>query len=164
MIRNVKHSKEMKKLDENIENLFGDQKKGQPFRVPEGYFESFADRLKVRIEAEKYAANNRSLLRNLKPVLAVAACFALAMMLVYVPFKKYFPSDKGYVSQQASINNYSVDSVSNFPLNLISDFSDDQFFMALSDMNEIESKTLSSENLADYISANYNDYEIIANN
>ncbi len=154
----------MKNLDGNTENLFGDLKKSQPFRVPEGYFESFADRLKVRIEEEKYAANKRSLIRYLKPVLAVAACFTLAMMLVYVPFKKHFPSDNSYISQQKSINILYLDSVNNFPLNLISDFSDDQFFMAISDMNEFESKTLSSENLADYISASYNDYEIIANN
>jgi hypothetical protein len=31
-------------------------------------------------------------------------------------------------------------------------------------MDETDSKTLSSENLADYISANYDDYEIFANN
>ncbi len=154
----------MKNLDENTENLFGDLKKGHPFRVPEGYFESFAERLKVRIEEEKYATNKRSLLPYLKPGLAVAACLALVLMLVDVPFKKYLPLDNSYISQQNTINNFIVDSVSNFPLNMISDFSDDQFFMAIADMNEFESKTLSTENLADYISANYNDYEIIANN
>jgi len=154
----------MKEKDENIENLFGNLKKSQPFRVPENYFETFAGRLKVRIEEEKQLNKKRSLFIYLKPVLMMAASFAFIMLLVYVPIKKFFPSSgKGYFTQQV-LNNDSIDSVNAIPATLISCFSEEQFMSAFTEMNEFESETLSTDKLADYIAANYNDYDIIANN
>jgi len=155
----------MKKTDENIENQFGNLKKGQPFRVPEGYFETFADRLKVRMEEEEQPVKRRTLVFYLKPVLMMAASFAFVMLLVYVPIKKFFPSNQGYVSQQQT-NKDSVDNQDAIPLpiDLISYFSEGQFLSAVSDMKAIEDETLSNDSLGDFIAANYNDYEIIANN
>ena len=43
----------MKKQDENIQNLFGNAGNKQPFRVPENYFETFADRIKYLGERER---------------------------------------------------------------------------------------------------------------
>lgn len=154
----------MKEVNTNIENLFGSHKKGQPFRVPEGYFETFADRLKERIQEEEQPNKKRSLFVYLKPVLMMAASFAVIMLLVFVPVKKYFPSTgKGYIAQQ-KLNRDSVDSSVAVPATLISYFSEGQFLSAVSDMNELEADTLSTENLGDFIAANYNDFEIIANN
>jgi len=153
----------MKKTDENIENSFGNLKKGQPFRVPESYFETFADRLKVRIEEEEQSNRKRSLFIYLKPVLMMAASFVLVMLLVSVPIKKFFPSGKGYIAQK-QLNTDSVDSASIIPATLISYFSEGQFLSAVSDMKELESDTLSTDKLADYIAANYSEYDIIANN
>lgn len=153
----------MKKTDENIENWFGNLKKGQPFRVPESYFETFADRLKVRIEEEEQPNKKRSLFIYLKPILMMAASFVLVMLLVSVPIKKFFPSGKGYIAQR-QLNTDSIDSASLIPATLISYFSEGQFLSAVSDVKELESDTLSTDNLADYIAANYNEYDIIANN
>ena len=154
----------MKEENENIENLFGSHIKGQPFRVPEDYFETFADRLKERIEEEEQPNKKRTLFVYLKPVLMMAASFAFVMLLVYVPIKKYLPStDKGYITQQ-KWNSDSVDSSVVVPATLISYFSEGQFLSAISDMNELEADTISTENLGDFIAANYNDFEIIANN
>ena len=154
----------MKKTEENIENQFGNRKKDQPFKVPEGYFETFAERLMVRIEEEEQPGKKRSLFFYLKPVLMMAASFAFVMLLVYVPIKKFFPSTgKAYLSQQ-SVNADSVDSVSVIPATLISYFSEGQFLEAVSEMKELESDTLSNDNLADFIAANYSDYDVIANN
>ena len=70
----------MKNTDENIEKLFGGLKKGQPFRVPENYFETFADRLKERISGEEQTNHHkRSLYFYLKPVLMAAASIVLVM-------------------------------------------------------------------------------------
>ena len=155
----------MKQKEENIENLFGNHGKNQPFRVPEGYFESFADRLKVRIEKEEQHDNIRSRLFYLKPVLLVAACFAFVMLLVYVPFKKYFPADEGYVSQQQfKKDSVGIDDATSVPLDLISYFSEGQFLSAVSDMKAIDAEKLSNDSLGDFIVANYNDFEIIADN
>lgn len=155
----------MKQKEENNENLFGNHRKDQPFRVPEGYFETFADRLKVRIEEEQQPDKKRSLLFYLKPVLMVAASFAFVMLLVYIPVKKYFPSNESYVSrQQSNIDSIDSGDVTPVPIDLISYFSEGQFLSAISEMKAIEAETISNDSLGDYIAANYNDFEIIANN
>ena len=153
----------MKNTDENIENQFGDLKKDQPFQVPEGYFESFADRLMVRIEEEEHRNKKRPLFVYLKPVLMMAASIVLIMLLVSIPIKKFLPTDKGSIALLKS-NTDSVDSVGIIPETLISYFSEGQFLTAVSDVKELESDTLSNDNLEDFIAANYSDYDIIANN
>lgn len=153
----------MKEKDENIENRPGNFSNRQPFRVPEGYFENFADRLMVRIREEERPNKKRSLYFYLKPALSMAASIALVMLLVYVPIKKFYPSGEGYVTQQKD-NTDSLDSMNMLSATLISYFSEGQFMTAVSEMDDFESKTLSQENLADYIAANYSDYDIIANN
>jgi len=154
----------MKETDENIENQFGNLKKGQPFRVPENYFETFADRLKVRIEEEEQHSKTRSLFFYLKPVLLMAASFVFIMLLIYVPVKKFFPTTgKAYLAQQ-KLNADSIDSASFVPATLISYYSEEQFLAAFSDMKNLESETFSTENLGDFIAANYSDYDVIANN
>jgi len=154
----------MKETDENIENQFGNRKKNQPFKVPEGYFETFADRLMARIEEEEQPDKKRSLFFYLKPVLMMAASFAFVMLLVYVPIKKFFPSTgKAYVAQQ-NVNADSVDAASVAPATLISYFSESQFMSAVTDMTEMESDTLSNDDLAEFIADNYSDYDVIANN
>jgi len=154
----------MKETNENIENQFGNRKKGQPFRVPEDYFETFADRLMVRIEEEEQPNKKRSLFFYLKPALMMAASFAFVMLLVYVPIKKFFPTTgKAFVAGQ-KVNIDSVDPAITVSGTLISFFSESQFMAAITDMTEFESDTLHNSDLAEFIANNYSDYEIIANN
>ena len=155
--------KKMVEKNENIENLFGGLKNNQPFRVPENYFETFADRLKVRIGEEEHPVKNRSLFFYLRPVLSIAASIALVILLVNVPVKKFFPADNGYVAHQ-KLNSGSFGSDSMVPATLISYFSEGQLLSAVADMNYLETQRLSSDSLADYIATNYNDYDIIASN
>ena len=154
----------MKQENENIENLFGIPKKGQPFRVPEGYFETFAEKLKCRMEEEEQPDKKKTLFFYLKPALMMAASFAFIMLLVYVPIKKFFPStEKGFTARQIYSKD-SLDSAEIVPATLISNFSEGQFLSAVSDMSDLEDHTISTDNLGDFIAANYNDFEIIANN
>lgn len=153
----------MKETDENIENLFGGIKKTEPFRVPEGYFETFPDRIKKRIENEEYLSGKRSLFYYLKPALSIAASIALVILLVYVPFKKFVPSDRGFIAQKQT-SSTNIDSSGTIPIAFISYFSEGQFLTAFSDMSTLESEKISSDKLADFIAANYNDFEIIADN
>jgi len=154
----------MKETDENIENKFGNLKKDQPFQVPEGYFESFADRLMVRIKEEEYPAKKRSVFIYLMPVLMMAASILVVILLLSVPLKRLLPSDSGngsIVLQQSNTNSV-ADSI--VPITLISYFSESQFLSAVTDMEVIESDTISNDDLADFISTNYSDYDVIANN
>lgn len=153
----------MKKTAENKENLFEDLRKAQPFRVPENYFETFADRLKARITEEEYQRKNKSLLFYLKPAFTIAASLAIAMLLLYIPYRKFILPDPEIIAQQRLVNDV-ADSLNAIPVSIFSYFSDDQFISAVRAMNDLESQSLSSENLADFIAADYSEYEIIANN
>jgi hypothetical protein len=153
----------MKNKGENIENQFGNLRNEELYRVPENYFETFEDRLMVRIRLEGQPVKKRSLYYYLKPALSMAASIALIMLLVYVPVKKFFPSDKGYVAQKNLISD-PVDSSSLIPATLISYFTEGQFLSAVSDMKDFEADTLSTDNLAEFIAANYSEYDIIAYN
>ena len=153
----------MKNKDENIKNQLGSLKKEHPFRTPGNYFETFAERLSTRIAEEEYPEKKRSLVVILKPILAIAAILVLALLLVYKPIKKLFPSEQETVVQEMPNKNFD-ESMSGIPGALISNFSEEQFLSAFTDTNILESKTLSSENLADYIADNYSDYEILTNN
>ena len=152
----------MKDKEENIENLFGNLKKGQPFTIPENYFETFPDRLNARMEKDEHRNTIKSLLVTLKPLLAIAAIFVVVLLLVYKPAKNYLSSDHGNIVLNIP-NRILDDSASNFPDALISNFSEEQFLSAYRDLDILESKTLTSENLADYIVDNYSYYEILAN-
>lgn len=154
----------MKEKDENIENQFGNRRKDQPFNVPEGYFETFADRLMARIEEEEQPDKKRSLFFYLKPALMMAASFAFVMLLVYVPIKKFFPSAGIAEVSQQKVKTDSVDAASVVPATLISYFSESQFMLAVTDMTESEPDTISNEDLAEFIADNYSDYDVIANN
>ena len=153
----------MKEKNGNIENQFNSLKKESPFRVPENYFETFADRLNIRIEEEKRSVNKRTLFTYLRPAVAIAAIFVLVMLLIYVPFTKLLPSGSGNIAQNRSEKNVD-DSVFGIQGSLISNFSEEQLLAAFSALSDLDSKNLSSENLADYIAANYSSYEILADN
>lgn len=154
----------MKNTDENIEKLFGGLEKGQPFRVPENYFETFADRLKERIsEEEQTNHRKRSLYFYLKPVLMAAASIVLVMLLVNIPMKKFLPSGNNHLAN-AQTEGEPLDSIDATSVSLISYFSEGQFLAAVTDMKELEADTLSTDNLAEFIATNYDDYEIIASN
>jgi hypothetical protein len=151
----------MKQEDENIENLFGNPRKSEPFKVPESYFETFAERLNARIKEEQ--PRKKTLFFYLKPIMTIAASVALVMLLIYVPIRKYFLGSNSYLSELKS-NNDSVDSTGVLSANIISYFSEEQFMSAVSDMTEMEADTISTDKLADFIAANYNDFEILASN
>jgi len=153
----------MKEKEEDIENRFGNLNKNLPFRIPESYFDTFSDRLMSRIKEIEHPSRKRTLYFYLKPALSLAASIILVILLVFVPIKKFFPTGKGYLARQKNQVD-PVDSLSELSATLISCFSEGQFMTAVSEMDEFEPKTLSSDNLADYIAANYNDYDIISNN
>ena len=57
----------MKEQDENIDNLLEKAGNKQPFRVPEYYFETLAERIQARIEEEEQPVRKKTLYFYLKP-------------------------------------------------------------------------------------------------
>jgi hypothetical protein len=86
--------KAMQKMKNEKEHINIDQiGKRNPFKVPEGYFDTFSDRLMTKIDEPAQEKSRFIGFRALKPVLALAASFALVFLLVYVPMNTFFPSE-----------------------------------------------------------------------
>ena len=92
----------MSKKLKHITNKFPGR--SNPFGTPEDYFQSFPDRLLDRIEEQEQSTFKSTLIRYLKPLLAMAASFALIFMLIYFPVKTMKPNsaktDKSEVLDQ----------------------------------------------------------------
>ena len=75
--------------EENIEREFMKRPGTNPFRTPEGYFDSIEDRIMERIRPhEKKKSASAKILRILKPALGIAACLTLVYLLANYPFTK----------------------------------------------------------------------------
>lgn len=67
---------------DNIKNIKKISKANSGFKMPEGYLENLEDRLEMRIEAfESIEKPQAKLIRIIKPILTMAACFVLAVLL-----------------------------------------------------------------------------------
>lgn len=79
---------------------------GQPFKAPEGYFESFEDRLMARIsaEAQPAASTSRRLWTVIKPALALAATFAIIFGMGYGVLSLTHTLDRG----KADVSGYAT--------------------------------------------------------
>ena len=78
--------------EENIEPEFLKRLKTNPFRTPDNYFDSIEDRVMGAIKHEaKKKSNSSNVIQFLKPVLGLAASFALIYILAYYPIKYFSP-------------------------------------------------------------------------
>lgn len=139
--------------EEHIESGFLKRDGASPFRVPEGYFESFDDRIMKRIEVENgKKSRSVNIVRILKPVLAVAASILLVYLVTDVQLTK------NNIAKEFSSNGVSVvkdDSTLNFSLidestlvNTI--FSDDKS----------SSEEVNSDEMLAYLSSGLNEVQI----
>ena len=80
--------------EDNIEPEFLKRPKENPFRTPNHYFDSIEDRVmgSIQFEAKKKTTSGTGkLFQLLKPVLGLAASFALIFVLAYYPIKYFSP-------------------------------------------------------------------------
>jgi hypothetical protein len=104
--------------EENIEPEFLKRNKTQPFRTPDHYFDSIEDRVmgSIHHEAKKKTTSGPGKIYHfLKPVLALAASFALIFMLAYYPLKYFSP--KSMVKSE-TIDTTSAEGMDAYSLNL----------------------------------------------
>ncbi|MDR1859821.1 MAG: hypothetical protein LBR06_02715 [Bacteroidales bacterium] len=95
--------------------------RANPFRVPDGYFESLDARILARITAAETPRKVR-IYRILRPIIGLAACFAISFLILYFPGKQIGKS----VSISADIRSERTDEVINYPF-----LDDNTFFNAL---------------------------------
>jgi hypothetical protein len=76
----------------------------QPFNTPAGYFEMLEDQIMSKIEQPQLPAKRESLLFYLKPVLGIAASFALVFLLVYYPMKAITSKNAQVVNETVSFD------------------------------------------------------------
>ncbi len=140
------------------ENIFADSHKfpkGNPFEVPEGYFEMLEDRIEARIEDEETIKTSRQkVIQLVKPLLGLAASFALAILLIYYPISRIVP---WYTARQEQNENFSGEE--EFITN--STFIDDNMFFQVLTTPE-NNHELNSDEIINYLSDELNDYEIYA--
>lgn len=145
---------ELKKIAPELSKI----KKDVPFDTPKNYFDDFSARLQVQIEAEKQssAPQKTGIIRMLKPALGLAASFAIIFMLVYVPLKTFLPFHSTEIAQATTDLDSGI-------LNYIEGIDESSFVSLLNESEENYKVEFSDEELALYVSANFNDYEIYEN-
>ncbi len=149
----------MKDKSEHIEKepLFSKMESG--YSVPEGYFETFGERLKLRMEVESRPKRSGSVVVYLRPALGVAAGLALFFTLYLHPFVSQKQSV--LVGLQSSNDLSAVDQTDAMISTYTSLASDVQFFSALSEMDEYDASKISKDGLAEYLVSNCSDFEIL---
>jgi hypothetical protein len=128
-----------------------------PFKVPEGYFDTIEDRIEERIRGtEKKSLSNQKFILILKPILGLAASFALAFLLIYYPISKILP---WYTAKHAAEK--TEETKLNEELIAGSGYLDERtFFLALTAQ---ENPTdFESDEIISFLTSELNDYEIYA--
>lgn len=146
----------MKDELKNIAPELSKLKKEKAFRTPENYFDDFAARMHTKIELEKQPAPEKKprVIQLLKPILGLAASFAIIMMLVYVPLKTFLEPEINGIAE-------TVESEDADFLNVMEELDEQSFFAAL-DATETDEEFTDTELVA-FVNANFTDYEIYAN-
>jgi len=140
--------------NENIKVPLKGSQGENPFKVPEGYFDSLQDRIEARIEAEETTLTKKQqVLRILKPVLTMAASFALAFLLLYYPIRRLIPE---YIESHQATNTNDMPTDEDILIGLM----DDTFFYE-SLNEEPNTSTSNNEEVLAYLSVEMSDYEVL---
>jgi hypothetical protein len=85
--------------EEKIESEFLKRPKLNPFKTPEYYFDTLEDRIMANTQyQDKKKTKSSRAIQYLKPVLGLAASFALVYLLVYFPITTFLIKDNAPIS------------------------------------------------------------------
>ncbi|MGQ8336469.1 hypothetical protein ACUNWD_07945 [Sunxiuqinia sp. A32] len=145
----------------NIESPLSGIPKKNPFEVPENYFETLQDKIEARIDAENLTLSKKQqVIRILKPVLSMAASFALVFLLVYYPLNRFLPD---YLAKK-EISNYN-EAINTSEDDLIFSYlsiSEHSIYEIFGDKEEQINNEVSEEEVLDYLTIAMNETEIFA--
>lgn len=134
-----------------------------PFKAPRHYFEDFPARLQSRLytEDEALPQKKKGIVRYLKPVLGLAASFALIFMLVYWPLKSFLPDYMArthtHIEQEPQFDEF---------MPSYEYIDENTFFTYIVETvsgTDDASVEFNDEELLSYISANVSEYELYLN-
>ncbi len=130
-------------------------KKGNPYRVPDNYFEDFYARLEPKLHSEGTDKKERqtTLIRLLKPALGLAASITLIFLIVYWPLSRF---DTPSVVQD---NFGPVTNEQNEQYSILIDELDENSLFALLEDN-LEDGNYSDDELIGYLSTSFDEYEL----
>lgn len=141
-----------------IEPNLGKLDQSNPFKTPDGYFESFEDRLMGRIEnASSPKQKPTKVIRMLKPILSIAASLALFVMLVQYPVRHYLLNETVATEQGETVNADSFDMYS-ASLSMVDENTLIGTFVA-GEGQEIE-ENISQDEMMSYLSSRLTEAEI----
>ena len=128
-------------------------KRENPFKTPDNYFDDFSARLQMKLEEEKKVipTKQNQVIRLLKPVLGLAASFALIFMLVYWPLKTFMPTEVAQNNTQTGFNEKEY-------LSMVEGIDENSFYALLDEPNG--SVEFTDDDLVSYLSTNISEYDI----
>ncbi len=145
--------------EENIEPEFLKRPKKNPFRTPDHYFDSIEDRVMgaIKYEAKKKTiSKSGKIFQILKPVLGLAASFALVYVLAYYPFKYFTPANMAKSELTDTTRN---DSLHNYAFN-ISFIDENNLVNSIFAAETADSIKVNSDELLAYLSSDMNELDI----
>ena len=155
----------MKDKNKHTANDLGYPKIGTGYTVPEGYFETFGERLNVRLKVEAAPQRQKNQFKGivfyLKPAMGLAAGLAI-LLLVYSHYKDN-QSITLFSELQSATVTQTEDHSELLPLPNVFAYlvTENQFFSALTDIDEYDASKISKEGLVDYLASNCSDFEIL---
>jgi hypothetical protein len=136
--------------------------KENPFRVPSHYFDDFSARLQPKLKAESgiLPQPRNRIIRYLKPVLGLAASFALIFLLVYWPVNTFLRS---YLAK-TEIPAQTATEYEQY-IGYIERIDENSFFALIIDpfmKEDAADDHFDDDDLLTYLSDNVSDYELFA--
>jgi hypothetical protein len=123
-----------------------------PFRLPEGYFDQLPQQVMDKIEMGDHRNKESVIIRYIKPIIGLAASFALIMGLVYVPMKILSPKN-GSQNNNSSLNEEYY---------ITSEMDDHNIFEMLE--NAAPEETFNNQQLENVLICSVDEYELIVLN
>jgi hypothetical protein len=156
--------KEYLDIEKRLECL----KKEGVHKVPDHYFDDFAQRLRTRIATESKPARQQSwIITYLRPALGIAAVIAVLFLAVYVPVNESFKDENGSFSSNKKTVNTSNNEQGNEQrdIDALIMMPQSQFFSALEAAAKSEDDAgIDPQALKDYLSENSLDYYLLTSN
>ena len=141
---------------EHTEQEFRKWDNSNPFKTPEGYFESFEDRLMGRIEYDvKPRSKSSKFIRMMKPVIGLAASFTLVYLLVYYPINHFLLKESATTETGCT---FSADPIDAYSLSLSA--VDETTLVNALFSDENNGNKLDSDDMLAYLSSRLNEVEI----
>jgi len=128
-----------------------------PFDVPEGYFDMVEYRIEERIRAEESeSTRGQKFIRMVKPILGLAASFALAFLLIYYPITKILSKyTAGTTGQQSEKTKLDEEFLTDYGY-----LDENTFFLALT--SKEEPADFESDEVLSFLTSELDDYEVYA--